>query len=498
MNIKRLYTLLYIIAVTLIVAAQPSAVKKAAKGTVKVTTFKADGTLLATGYGAFIDEDGTALTAWTPFTGASSAVIIDGQGKKYDVDCIYGASEIYDIARIKVKKEGKVSIHPMTIEQVQQGVGADTWLINYDVKAPIFNKIPPTKVETFMNDMPYYILEQETGEINERHTGSPCVNAKGELMGLIKTSNTRTDLYVASARFAQTLQPSGLSANDNTLRKTSVRIALPTDYNQAMLAMMIASQRKDSINYPATVENFIAMFPDKEDGYEYKATMLTEQKDFDGAEKAMQKAIEISTTKDNAHYYYARLIYNKEMAMPDTSYNNWSFDKALEEINTAISINSLPLYHILKGNILFSQTKYQDAYNEFTEANKTEPRSAEVYYYAYQCLKNMKGERTQMLEMLDSATVLAPRQLLYLSEKALLLMKMNRASDAITVAQQVITIAPQYAEGHGLLGLALCMTGNKLTGVAELKRAKALGYQQADAFLVAYDKEEAPTPPKKK
>ena len=110
----------------------------------------------------------------------------------------------------------------------------------------------------------------------------------------------------------------------------------------------------------------------------------------------------------------------------------------------------------------------------------------------------MKGKRTQMLEMLDSATVLAPKQLLYLSEKALLLMKMNRASDAITVAQQVITIAPQYAEGHGLLGLALCMTGNKLTGVAELKRAKALGYQQADAFLVAYDKEEAPTPPKKK
>lgn len=495
---KRLYTLLYILATVLAATAQPSAVKKAAKSALKLTTFKADGTLLATGYGAFIDKEGIALTAWTPFIGAASAVIIDGQGKKYDVDCIYGASEIYDIARLKVKKEDKASIVPMAIEQGQQAAGTDTWFVNYDVKAPQFSKIPPAKVETFMTDLPYYIFEQDNAAITDTHTGSPFVNAKGELMGLVKTSSTRTDLYVASARFAQTLQPSALSANDNTLRKTAIRIALPKEYNQAMLAMMIASQKNDSVNYPATIEDFITMFPDKEDGYEYKATMLTDRKDFAGAEAAMQKAIETSQAKDNAHYYYARLIFNKETVMPDVAYDRWSVNKALEEIDTAIAITPLPLYRILKGQMLFSQTKYEEALNEFNEANKTEPRSADVYYYAYQCLKNMKSERDRQLEMLDSATVLAPKQLLYLSEKALLLMKMNRAGDAIAVAQQTISIAPQYAEGHGLLGLALCMTGNKPTGIAELKRAKALGYPQADAFLATYGKEETPVQTKKK
>lgn len=479
-------------------AAQPSAVKKAAKGAVKVTTFKADGSLLATGYGAFINEDGTAITAWTPYVGASTAVIIDGQGKKYNVDCIYGANDIYDIAKVKVKKEGKASIAPLTIEQGQQTAGADTWFVNYDVKSPQFVKTPVTKVETFMTDMPYYIIEQENGRINDTHTGSPFVNAKGELMGLMKPSSARTDLYVASARYAETLQPSALSANNNTMRLTNIRAALPTDYNQALLAMMIAAQRNDSINYPATVEDFITMFPDKEDGYEYKATLLTDHKDFAGAEASMQKAIEVSTAKDNAHYYYAKLIYNKTLIMPDVPYDNWSLDKALQEADAALAANPLPLYRVMKGQILFSQAKYQEAYNEFNEANKTEPRNADVYYYAYQCLRNMKADRTEQLAMLDSATVLAPKQLLYFSEKALLLMKMNRASDAITVAQQAITIAPQYAEGHGLLGLALCMTGNKPTGVAELKRAKALGYPQADAFLATYDKEDTPATTKKK
>ncbi len=485
---KRFYTLLYILTITLTVIAQPSAVKKAAKGVLKVMTFNADGTMLATGYGAFIDKDGTALAAWSPFINAKSAIVIDGHGNKFDVDCIYGASEIYNVTRFKVKRNDKVSITPLIIENDQQPAGAEAWFIHYDVKAPQFSKISPAKVETFMNGLPYYIFEQENGIITETQTGCPFVNAKGELMGLTKTSTTRTDLYVASARYAQTLQPSALSSNDNILRKTSMRIALPNDYNQALLAMMIASQRNDSINYPATIEEFINLFPDKEDGYEYKALMLTDRKNFAEAEECMQKAIETSTVKDNAHYYYAKLIHDKELAMPDVPYANWSLDKALTEIEAAIAINPLPLYLIKKGQIFFSQTKYQEALNDFNEANKTEPRNADVYYYAYQCLKNMKSERKQQLEMLDSAIVLAPKQLLYLSEKALLLMKMNRAKDAIAVAQQAITIAPQYAEGHGMLGLALCMTGNKPTGVAELKRAKALGYSQANAFLATYDK----------
>lgn len=484
--------------VLLSAVAQPSAVKKSSKGILKITTFKADGTLLATGYGAFIDQEGTAITAWTPLKGAASAIVIDGQGQKFNVDCLYGASDIYNIARLRVKKEGKQRITPIAIEQGQQTVGADAWFANYDVKAPLFSKLTTNKVETFMNDMPYYIIEQENGAITDAHAGSPIINSKGELMGLVNTSNTRTDIYAASARFAMTLKPTALSTNNNTLRYTSLRIALPTEYNQALLAMMIASQKNDSLNYPATVEDFINMFPDKEDGYEYKATMLTDRHNFAGADEAMMKAIDVSTSKDNAHYYYSKLIYNKIELMPKVEYAPWTLDKALTEIDSAISIKATPLYQITKGQILFAQTKFQEAYNEFQNAYRSEPRNAEVYYFAYQCLKNMKAEKTQQLEMLDSATIHDPKQLLYLSEKALLLMRMNRATDAIDVAHQAITIAPDYAEGHGLLGLALCMTGNKPTGIAELKRAKALGYPQADAFIATYSKQPEPPITKKK
>ncbi len=488
---NRIKLLLAILLLTTTALAQPSPVKKAAKGVLKITTFKADGALCSTGYGALIDDNGTAITAWTPFIGAATAIAIDGKGTRYDVDCLYGADDIYNVARIKIKATGKFSGQPLTLETTQQDTTANTWVINYDVKQPQFINVRPMKVETFMTDLPYYIYEQETPVITEEDNSCVVVNAKGELMGLIKTSNTRTDYYVASARYAQTLQPTALSANSNTLRKTSMRIALPNDYNQALLALMMASQRNDTVNYAATVENFISFFPDKMDGYEYKAMLLTDQHDYLAATQCMEKAIEVSESKDYAHYTFAKLIYNKVMNQPEPKYEDWSLEKAQEECDTAIALNPTPLYRVMRGRILYARQSYEDALNEFNTANLTEPRSADVYYYAYQCLANMKKPKAEQLEMLDSALSVSPKQLVYLREKALLLMKMNRMADAIPVAQEAITVEPRYAEGHGIMGLALCMTGNTTTGLAELRRAKAMGYEAADTYIQAYGGDEA-------
>lgn len=485
---KRLYSIICFVLMAIAMTAQPGVVKKTSKGVLKVTTFKSDGTLLATGYGAFIDADGIALTAWTPFVGASSAVVIDGQGKKYDVDCIFGASAIYNVARIRVKKEPKSTIQPLQLEQDAMAVGGEAWVVGYEVKSPKFTKMQVHEVETFNTDMPYYIFEQTNGEIKDEHIGMPFVNTQGQLMGLTNTSSTRTDLYVACARYAQSLQPSLWASNDNVLRNTNVRIALPNDYNGALLAMMLASQKNDSINYPATVEDFIALFPDKEEGYEYKANMLTDKQRFEEADAMMQKAIEVSQNKDNAHYTFSKLIYNKELLMSDIAFEPWTLDKAISEIDQAIAINPIPTYSVHKGRVLFSKKQYEDALHIFNEICASTYRDADVYYYAYQCLKSMNKDQDKQVEMLDSSIVIAPRQLTYKAEKALLLMKMNRNADAIGVCKDMVTQNPYYAEAHGLLGLALCRDDKKEVGVAELKRAKQMGYIQAEAFLRKYDK----------
>ena len=116
---KKITIFITLLLMPFMAMAQSSAVKKAAKSMFKLTTFDANGNLLHTGYGAFVDANGTCLATWEAFIGASKANIIDAQGRKYDVDCLIGANEIYNVSKFKVvvPEEKKMAITPITIAQ---------------------------------------------------------------------------------------------------------------------------------------------------------------------------------------------------------------------------------------------------------------------------------------------------------------------------------------------------------------------------------------------
>ena len=57
--------------------AQPNPVKQAAKSVFTLTTFRPDGSLLASSHGVFIGSQGEAISDLTPFLGAKRAVVVD-------------------------------------------------------------------------------------------------------------------------------------------------------------------------------------------------------------------------------------------------------------------------------------------------------------------------------------------------------------------------------------------------------------------------------------
>lgn len=336
----RLFTFIYMLCFGLMtISAQPFASKKVKKSVFKLTTFKSDGSLNATGYGAFVDNEGTALCAWTPFEGATTAVIIDAQGKKYNVESIYGANNIYNIAKIKIEIQGNPEYLPAIIETTSQQDGAEVWCAKYDVKSMAFDKKSITRVETFMTDMPYYVIEQQENPLGDEMIGAPFFNSKGELMGLMNTSTTRTDLYVAAARFAMTFETNGFSANDYNLRKTDIRTTLPTEYNNAILALLIAERRYSKENYIALTNDFLKAFPDKEDGYVTMVQILTNDKKFKEAEDFFNEAIAKVGNTASLHYSFFKIIYTKEKTMTDAPYKEWSLTKALAELDKAIELS---------------------------------------------------------------------------------------------------------------------------------------------------------------
>ena len=142
-------------------SAQPDKwVKKATKAVFTLKTFNADGELIGSSNGFFITADGIAVSSYTPFRGASKAVVIDAMGKEYPVKSIIGANDTYDIAKFRVdaNKCQTLRTAPSAAENTQ------LWLLPYNAKNGYSCTAAKVKsVQKVSNDYDYYTLEGTAG-----------------------------------------------------------------------------------------------------------------------------------------------------------------------------------------------------------------------------------------------------------------------------------------------------------------------------------------------
>lgn len=373
MNMK-LRTLILIIALVLGVSnsifAQPGAVKKAANAAFTLTTFKADGSIQATSNGVCISADGIAVSPWKPFIGADKAVIIDAKGQKHDVECLLGANEIYDIAKFQVS--GKTTAAPLASAVP---AGEEVWVTPMTqsgsaVKANVSN------VEKFMDKYNYSILASSA---TDKLNGSPVFNAKGQVVGLFNTSGDSQS--ATDANYAKDFILKGLSQNDMTLRQSGIRIGLPNTIEEAVVALMLSSEKPANV-HEAVINDFIAKFPQANDGYYALANMQIGKGEIANADKTLQTAVAKVTAKDEAHYNYARLVYHNTV-LPvleeNTKAAGWTLDKALDEIQKAQTVKANDAYRHLQAQIIFAKGDYAKAYSEFDALTKTKFNNSELY-----------------------------------------------------------------------------------------------------------------------
>ena len=403
---KRLFILLPFFLFTLLpLSAQtPSWAEKAAKSVFTLKTFSADGSLLASSTGFFIGTNGEAVSSYAPFKDAQRAVIIDAQGKEIPVELILGANETYDVAKFQVSAKKTV---PLTIASTATN-GSSVWLLPYSVKkTPVCVKGTVSSAEKFQDTYEYYTLQLTT---EESQVSSPVLNQEGAVIGIIQPSaGTKKEIsYAVSARFAADLAIKGLSINDPVLKQTAIAKAIPDDQKEALLSLFLASSTMNESQYGNFIERFIQKFPQVSDGYTYRARYRASKENFSGAEEDMEQAIKLAEQKDDAHYQYAELIYQKEVYQSDKPYSAWSLDKAFSEAQEAYRINPLPVYLQQQAQIRYAQRQYAEAFNIYEQLTHSDLRSADIFYAASQC-KAQLGEKDQQIALLDSAVNLFSR-----------------------------------------------------------------------------------------
>ena len=428
---KRLYMIVSLLMLTVTIMAQPSWVKKATKSVFTLKTFTADGTLLGSANGFYVGKNGEAISCFAPFKGAQRAVVIDAAGKEYEVACILGANETYDVAKFRVTT-GKTQA--LTVAQGQAPADASVWLLPYNQ----VKKVPQgtvRKAETFNQNYAYYTVALQ---MPENSVGAPLFSETGEVLGLMQQPASLKDTlnYAVSALFADSLKTTGLSINDPVLRATGIRKALPQDVGQAQLSLYIGGASLDSLAYCQLIEDFILQFPNHPDGYTYRAQQLVNGSRFADAERDMKKALKVAEKPDEVHYTYSRLMLQKLLYMPEQTYDAWSFDGSYDEAGEAYRINPLPTYRQQQAVVRYAQQRYDDAYAIYEELFTSSLRSPELFYAASVCKEQLKDSVAQ-LALLDSCMAQFSRPYLketapYLLHRAQLLMDMNRHREAVT------------------------------------------------------------------
>jgi len=535
--------------------AQSTSVKNTAKSVFTLTTFGKDGSIIASSHGVFTGSDGQAISSWSPFIGAASAVVIDSKGEKMNVEAIIGANELYDVCKFRVA--GKTV--PAAIASAPVAVNGNAWIVGYSTQKPVLSQITVQRIEKFMDKYSYYVF---SNTVPENLSSCPIVNQNGQVIGLLQHSKSNTDVCATDANYINSFILSGLTINDPALKQTDIRTALPDKQEDALVTLMLAGQQKDSVQYVQYVSEFIKKFPTSVDGYNALAQTEVEANKFDDAAANMEKAIKLCTKKDEAHSSYSKLIYQKEIYKSDKPYAAWSFDRALDEAKQAYAINPLPVYQHQQAQIIFSKGDYQQAFNMFIELCKTPLRNGELFYEAAQCKAQLKAPHTEILALIDSAIkacpqplnsvaapyvlargaeweaqndyrkavadynlydslmygrpissqfyytreqcelqihqyqqalndisraiIMTPGEPTYWAEKASVHLRVNQQADAIKSAQRCIQLAPQYADGYVILGLAQIQSKDKVNGLQNLEKAKELGDTRADELIKKY------------
>lgn len=236
------------------------------------------------------------------------------------------------------------------------------------------------------------------------------MNGNGEVLGLIqKNSDPESkESYAIGVTYASSLSISALSVNDFTLNSIGIKKGLPEDESQALVYLYMAASTLDRDSYLGLLNDFISQYPENQEGYLRRATCYINFGDDSHnalAEEDLKKMLDIAKQKDDAHYNIAKLIYSYQLNKGDKpTYADWTFERALNEINTAIQITQQPIYYQVQGDIYFAMQKYAEAFAAYDTVNKSSLASAATFYSSAKAKDLMEGvDKKEVVALMDSA-----------------------------------------------------------------------------------------------
>lgn len=396
-----------------VMAQAPKWMEKAKQAVFSVVAYDAEDKILNTGNGFFVSADGEALSDYSLFKGAQRAVVLTSAGKQLPVEAIMGADELYDVIRFRVNTAGK-KVEALSVAATPPSVGSEIYLLPYSTrKDRSFTKGTVKQADDVADNFLYFTLNMP---LQDKMVSCPVVTAEGKVFGMAQQSSGEENAqlsYAVDVRFVRQQQITALSYNDGALRNIGIKKALPETEEQALVFLYMAAPQVSAEVYSSLLNDFISQYPGSADGYLRRAAHLlshaVNEKDFQAVEQDMDKALDVCKKADDVHYNRAKMVYSYLIAASGEAYKEWSYDWALQEIEKAIAINSLPVYTQLAGDIRFAKQDYTGALACYEQVNKTNLKSASTYFSVVRSKEMLQASQEEILALMDSCVAQLPQ-----------------------------------------------------------------------------------------
>lgn len=402
---KTLIILSYLVLSLSINAKTPKLSKNAKGGVCTIITYDEKGQKNGEGQGFFIDADGTGVTEYKLLRDASRAETIDALGEVREIKHVTGADELYEVVKFTVTPDKKFKYQ--TLSSTETLRDDEVYIIPYftDKKSKTVNTRVLDVMKISEDRFYFYYTLKSVSDSNL--VSLPVFDKNGTVIGIVQRGNAVSDtcLYVLDARYAADIEIGALSLNETVYKNIKMRIALPAKHEQA-LSYIYFKQGSPEDEYVGLLNDFVAQFPNSADGCFNRGSYSLIYRDSVTHAQAIsdiEKAIEIAEEKDLFHYDFANLIYGSILENIKIGFDSWTLDKALEEVNKALSIKEMPIYLGLKGKILYAQKRYQESYDTYCLLNKTNLASAETYMFTFAAKRGMGGDLSECIALLDTA-----------------------------------------------------------------------------------------------
>ena len=362
-----------------------------------------------TGNGFFVQSTGEAISDYTLFDGAEQAVVTDVDGRKMQVNSIIGADVLNDVICFKVTVPRNVPF--LTVVSEMPAVGTEIYLL------PAKDTLQKGDVEEITKILDAHEYYKVNIPLTSSQVSLPLLNANGEVFAIAQAdASGRRKTYGVSVPYIQLLQISPLDLFSKTYASIGIRSGWPDNVDEAQLSLMYYAAQQDAPTYLETLNDFIQKFPNHADGYlsrashyvrnrsEFAASQVEQTRILALAMADLNTSLKMNPKEDDGLYNQAKLIYEALLEDSTVQSNEWNISVASEKLQRAISMDDLPIYRQLEGDIAFFQGDFEKAHRMYMLVNQSSFASPLSFFLAAKTRELMPDVNPdELIALMDSA-----------------------------------------------------------------------------------------------